>query len=154
MKPRVNLPQNEIDEIINSCDACMVAMVDLQGNPYVLPFNFGYTGGKLYIHSGPEGKKIDIWKSNPKVCVSFSSNYEMNIRHENVACSYSMKYKSVLVYGKVVSVPDLDEKARILNVIMQKYSGRNDFTYGKPALENVAVFEIAIDKVESRAYLH
>lgn len=154
MKPRTNLPQAEIDEIINSCDACMVGMVDLEGNPYVLPFNFGYSGGKLYIHSGPTGKKIDIWEKNPKVCISFSSDYQINIRNEEVACSYSMKYKSVLVHGKVVSISDLDEKARILNIVLQKYSGRNDFSYGKPALINVAVFEIQVDKVESRAYLH
>lgn len=154
MKPRTNLPKSEIDEIINSCQACMVAMVDLEGKPYVLPFNYGYEEGRLYIHSGPEGKKIDIWKQNPSVCVSFSSDYKMNIRHETVACSYSMKYRSVLLHGKVKSVSELDEKARILNVIMKKYSGRNDFSYGQPALKNVAVFEIEIEKTESRAYLY
>jgi uncharacterized protein len=154
MKPRVDLPQDEIDQIINSCEACMVGMVDLEGKPYVLPFNFGYKGGRLYIHSGPEGKKIEIWKSNPSVCVSFSSHYKMNIRHEDVACSYSMKYKSVLIHGKVSFIKDLDEKARVLNVIMEKYSGRADFNYGTPALENVGVFEILIEKIESRAYLY
>lgn len=154
MKPRVNLPQEEIEQIINACEACLIGMIDLEGDPYVLPFNFGYKEGKLYIHSGPEGKKIDIWKKNPKVCVSFSSDYKMNIRHENVACSYSMKYRSVLMHGSINQVSNLEEKARILNVIMEKYSGRADFNYGKPALENVSVFELVIDKVESRAYLY
>lgn len=154
MKPRVNLLQTEIDQIINSCEACVIGMVDLNGDPYVLPFNFGYKDGKLYIHSGPEGKKIDIWKNNPKVCISFSSDYKMNIRHENVACSYSMKYKSVLIYGRVESITELDEKAKILNIIMEKYSGRSDFEYSKPAILNVGVFEIHIDKIESRAYLY
>jgi nitroimidazol reductase NimA-like FMN-containing flavoprotein (pyridoxamine 5'-phosphate oxidase superfamily) len=132
----------------------MVAMVDMNGKPYVLPFNFGYKDGRLYIHSGPEGKKIDIWKKNPEVCVSFSSDYKMNVRHEDVACSYSMKYKSVLIHGTVKFIDDLDEKARVLNIIMEKYSGRADFTYGKPALVNVAVFEIEPNKIESRAYLY
>ncbi len=154
MKPRTNLPQNEIDQIINSCEACMVAMVDLDGKPYVLPFNFGYKDSRLYIHSGPDGKKIDIWKKNPEVCISFSSDYKMNIRHEDVACSYSMKYKSVLVHGSVKSISELDEKTRILNVIMGKYSERDDFTYSQPALKNVAVFEIEIREIESRAYLY
>jgi uncharacterized protein len=152
MKPRVDLPKDEVDKIINSCDACVVAMVDLEGKPYVLPFNFGYKDGRLYIHSGPEGKKIDIWNVNNCVCISFSTDYKMNIRHENVACSYSMKYKSVLVHGNLNSIVELDKKAEALNVIMEKYSGRNDFTYNNPALVNVAVFEIAINKVESRVY--
>lgn len=154
MKPRTDLPQDEVYQIINSCEVCVVGMIDLEGNPYVLPFNFGYKEGKLYIHSGPEGKKIEIWKSNPNVCVSFSSDYKMNIRHENVACSYSMKYKSVLIFGRVEPITDLDEKVRTLNIIMEKYSGRSDFDYSKPALENVSVFEIRINKTESRAYLY
>lgn len=154
MKPRFNLHQDEIDQIISRSETCTVAMVDLEGNPYVLPFNFGYKSGKLFIHSGPEGKKIDIWKKNPRVCISFSTDYKINARHEDVACSYSMKYRSVLVHGKVLPITDLDEKARILNIIMEKYSGRADFTYGKPALANVAVFEIEISRVESRAYLY
>lgn len=154
MKPRTNLSQKEIDEIINNCDVCTVGMVDLDGSPYVLPFNFGYKDGKLYLHSGPEGKKIDVWKKNPQVCVSFSTDYEMNIRHENVACSYSMKYKSVLIHGGIVQVQDLDCKAKILNIIMEKYSGRSDFSYSRPALENVSVFEIKTEKIESRNYLY
>lgn len=154
MKPRTSLSQTEVDQIINSCKTCTVAMVDLEGKPYVLPFNFGYKEGRLYIHSGPEGKKIDIWKKNPEVCISFSTDYELNIRHENVACSYSMKYRSVLFHGKVTPVTDLDEKDRILNIVMGKYTQRNNFSYNTPALKNVAVFEIEIQKQESRSYLY
>jgi nitroimidazol reductase NimA-like FMN-containing flavoprotein (pyridoxamine 5'-phosphate oxidase superfamily) len=152
MKPRVNFPQKEIDQVIKGCEACIVGMVDMDGKPYVLPFNFGYKDGKLYIHSGPEGKKIDIWKKNPSVCISFSTDYKMNIRHEGVACSYSMKYRSVLIHGNVVPILDLDVKEKVLNVIMEKYSGKSDFAYNMPALVNVSVFEIAINQVESRAY--
>jgi hypothetical protein len=53
-----------------------------------------------------------------------------------------MKFKSVLMHGKVKFVEDNDEKARILNIIMKKYSGRDDFNYSKPALDNVTVFYI------------
>jgi hypothetical protein len=154
MKPRVNLSQTEVDAIINSCEVCVVGMIDLKGNPYVLPFNFGYKNGKLFIHSGPDGKKIDAWKSDPRVCVSFSSDYKMNIRHENVACSYSMKYKSVLIHGNIKPITSIDEKAAVLNIIMEKYSGKKDFTYSQPALVNVCVFQIDISEIESRAYLY
>ncbi|MFP4557585.1 MAG: pyridoxamine 5'-phosphate oxidase family protein [Bacteroidales bacterium] len=154
MKPRTNLSQKEVDQIINTCEVCTVGMVDLEGKPYVLPFNFGYKDGKLYIHSGPEGKKIDVWKKNPQVCVSFSTDYAMNIRNKEVACSYSMKYKSVLLHGNIKQIVDLDCKATILNIIMEKYSRRSDFSYSKPAIKNVSVFEVEVNKVESRTYLY
>lgn len=152
MKSRSNLTFDEIDQIINGSIVCHVSMVDIDGAPYVLPFNFGYKDGKLFIHCAPEGKKVEIWKSNPKVCVAFSSNYEMRIQNEKVACSYSMRYRSVLVHGEVSPIVDFDSKIEILNLIMRKYSDKSDFTYNRPAVENVKVFEVKIARVESRAY--
>ena len=57
MKSRTITQQAEIEQVINSVDVCHIGMVNLEGNPYVLPFNFGYEEGVLYFHSGPEGKK-------------------------------------------------------------------------------------------------
>jgi hypothetical protein len=37
--------QRDIDEIIEKCDVCYVAMVDEENMPYLVPFNFGY---KIY----------------------------------------------------------------------------------------------------------
>lgn len=152
MKSRSGLSQNEIDQIINGSIVCHIAMIDNDGLPYVIPFNFGYKEGRLYIHSAPEGKKIEIWKKNPKVCVSFSTDYEMRIQNEKVACSYSMKYRSVLVHGELMPIDEFDSKIQVLNVVMGKYADKSDFTYSKPAVENVKVFEIRINKVESRVY--
>lgn len=152
MKSRNDLTQADIDTIINGADVCHVAMVDDSGLPYVLPFNFGYSNGRLYIHSGPEGKKVEIWKTNPLVCVAFSVGYDLRVQNESVACSYSMRYKSVLIHGTIDPVTDLDEKKRILNIIMKKYTGREDFSYSLPAITNVKVFEIMPHKIEGRSY--
>ena len=152
MKSRSSLSKEEVDQIINKCEVCTVGMIDGENGPYVLPFNFGYKNNRLYIHSGPEGKKISIWEKDNRVCVSFSTDYQMRIQNEEVACSYSMRYKSVLVYGEVKTISDIAEKESVLNIIMEKYSGKTNFVYSKPALENVKVFEIVVSKVESRIY--
>lgn len=152
MKSRTITLQQEIDDVINASIVCHVGMVDEGSVPYVLPFNFGYEGGRLFLHSGPEGKKIGIWQRNSRVCVAFSTDYQMRIQHENVACSYSMRYRSVLIHGEIQQVDEPAEKERILNVIMKKYSGRSDFSYSKPALDNVRVFEVVARSIEGRAY--
>jgi nitroimidazol reductase NimA-like FMN-containing flavoprotein (pyridoxamine 5'-phosphate oxidase superfamily) len=130
---------DEIKSIIDSTDVCNLAMVD-EGIPYTIPMNFGYENGVIYFHGAPFGKKIEILNREPKVCVSFFSDEILNVRHKDVACSYSMKFKSVLAHGEVTFVQENDEKVRILNIIMSKYSGRDDFKYSKPALDNVSVF--------------
>jgi len=139
----------EINEIIDKCDACYLGMVDEQGLPYVLPFNFGYEDGIIYLHSAQTGRKIDIIRKNPNVCVAFSTDHKLFFRHEPVACSYGMDYRSVLAYGKIVFIEDFDEKVRILNIIMRKYAG-NDFSYNPPAVNNVAIFKVEISKIEGK----
>lgn len=152
MKSRSNLNQVEVDNVINSSLVCHIAMIDPEANPYLLPFNFGYYEGRLYIHCAPEGKKIKVWNNNPRVCVAFSTDYQMRIQHQDVACSYSMKYRSVLIYGHVNEIVNHEEKIRIMNVIMKKYSGRDNFTYNTPAINNVKVFEVIIERSDGRIY--
>lgn len=152
MKSRVVTQKAEIEQIINSAEVCHVGMVDLEVKPYVIAFNFGYHDGIVYLHSGPEGKKIEIWKKNPNVCISFSTDYHLRHQHEDVACSYSMKYRSVLVYGRVDEITELEEKKRCLNIIMKKYTQRDNFEYSLPALTNVKVFRIVPERVEGKAY--
>jgi nitroimidazol reductase NimA-like FMN-containing flavoprotein (pyridoxamine 5'-phosphate oxidase superfamily) len=143
--------QQTIDEIIQKCDVCYVGMVDKDHTPYVLPFNFGYEQGVIYLHSAPEGKKVTILEHNNQVCIAFSTDHVLRYQNEDVACSWSMKYRSVLAYGQVEFITDMEQKARALNVIMKKYAGKG-FTYNKPALENVKVYKIMVSRFEGSAY--
>ena len=138
-----------VKKIVDKCEVCYLGMVDHQGMPYVLPFNFGYENGIIYLHSAREGKKIDILKENPAVCVTFSTDHKLFHRHEPVACSYGMKYRSVLITGRIVFVEDYDEKVRILNIIMQKYTGRI-FDYNAPAVNNVCVYRVDAETTEAK----
>jgi hypothetical protein len=151
MKSRIVELRAAIDEIIHKCIVCHVAMVDTENKPYVLPFNFGYRDGIIYLHSAPEGKKIDILNNNAQVCVAFSTDYLLRYQNEEVACSWSMKYRSVLAYGTVEFITGLEEKTDALNIIMKKYAEK-EFTFSKPALENVKVYRIDVKKFEGRAY--
>ena len=61
-KRRVIFKEQEQEDIISKSDCCYVGMVDEQGNPYVVPFNFGYKDKCIFLHSGQAGKKIEINK--------------------------------------------------------------------------------------------
>lgn len=139
-------------EVIRSCQVCHIAMVDPVGIPYVLPFNFGVTDGYIWFHSAKTGRKHDILIANPKVCVAFSNDYELGHRHDHVACSYFMKYKSVLVTGEIEIVEDYDEKVRGMNIIMKQYTGKDDFIYNTPAINNVMIFRLKTHSMTGRSY--
>lgn len=139
-----------IEEIIAKCDVCYVGMTDTDLMPYVVPFNFGYKDGCIYLHSAQEGKKIDILRSNPQVCIAFSTDHVLAWQHEDVACSYLMKYRSVQVFGRVEFITDYDEKIAGMNLVMQKYTGR-DFPYNAPSIHEVSVYKVVIEKMYGKS---
>lgn len=147
----ITLPE-AITEIVRACEVCNVGMVDQENMPYTLPFNFGYDEGKVYLHSAPVGRKIEILRNNPNVCISFSTAHVLYKQSEQVACSFGMKYKSVLIKGKVEFIEDYDEKIRILNCIMKQYTKRDDFSYSAPSVINVAVMKVVADSIEAKAF--
>lgn len=151
MKSRNITLKEEIERIIKSCEACNVAMIDLDGKPYIVPMNFGFNDNYIFLHSSPNGKKIDSLKKNNSVCVSFSTDHLLRWQSEKVACSYSMKYKSVLAFGKVEFVEGKEEKIEALNQIMKQYTDK-EYTYSDPAVKDVMVFKVNIEKLEARAY--
>jgi len=151
MKNRVITLKSEIERIILDCEVCNLAMVDEKHQPYVIPMNFGYENDVIYLHSAQTGKKIDILKKNRQVSVSFSTDHELGWQSEKVACSYSMRYRSVLASGHVEFVEDKEEKIVALNVIMKNYTDLS-FKYNDPSIREVMVFKIIIDTLEGRAY--
>ena len=151
MKHRILTDQSEIQGIIRKCQVCHVAMTDEEGNPYVVPMNFGFESGMVFLHSSRAGRKIDILWKNPAVCIEFSTDYLLRCQNEAVACSYSMKYRSVLLFGKVEFVEDPEEKVKILDAIMKNYSP-NAFRYNPPSLREVCCWRVKAERMEGRVY--
>ncbi|HNW89094.1 MAG TPA: pyridoxamine 5'-phosphate oxidase family protein [Bacteroidales bacterium] len=141
----------KIEKIMDKCDACFVGMADENNQPYVVPFNFGYKDKCIYLHSGQHGKKMDILRKNNKVCVTFSTDHQIAYQHPDVACSYLLKYRSVQAFGHVEFIDDPEEKIKALNIIMQKYTGR-DFKYGAPAVREVSTYKVVIDKIYGKEF--
>ena len=149
MKTSIIEDKQSIETIIRRCDICFIGITDLDGNPYVLPMNFGYEDGIIYLHSGPEGSKLEMLARNNNICVTFCHNYELVHQHPDVACSYSMQTESVICRGKVVFVENMDEKRRVLNIIMHHYTNR-DFNYSDPAVRNVKIWQVKIDSMTGK----
>jgi len=140
----------QIEEIIQKTQVCHLAMID-ENIPYVVPMNFGYKDNFIYLHSGQGGRKIDILKNkNNQVCISMEIGSELYVRHEQVACSYSMNFESVIINGNVQFIEDLDGKKDALSIIMSHYTQKKDFSFGIPALKEVVVLKIQIEKIQAR----
>ncbi len=153
MKKRELTFKPELESIIRKCEVCNLAMIDEDGAPYVIPMNFGYADDYIYFHSAPTGRKIDVLKNNPQVCISFSAEHQLRWVNEDVACSWGMRYRSVLAYGKVEFIDDFDAKEIALKIIMKNYSDI-DFSFNAPAVRDVLVYRVKIKELHGRALGH
>jgi nitroimidazol reductase NimA-like FMN-containing flavoprotein (pyridoxamine 5'-phosphate oxidase superfamily) len=148
----INISTREgMEDILSRANVCYVGITDLEGNPYVIPMNFGYSDGIMYLHSGSEGSAIDMLKHNNNVCITISVGEELVYQDIQVGCSYRMKSKSVICRGKVTFLTDITEKRNVLNIIMRHYT---DYPtkYSDTAVRNVCIWEVPIDSMTAREY--
>lgn len=138
--------RSQIDNIMERALVCRIAMCD-DGQAYVVPVNFGYSDGYLYIHSAHVGKKIDILKRNPRV------SFEVDIDHALVAgedpCSYTFNYRSVVGFGTATILHDVKEKREGMDAIVKHYAGGAS-SYPDTALARVTLVRIEISSITGR----
>lgn len=116
--------------------------------PYVIPMCFTYYNEKIYFHCAPQGRKLENMKANPKVC--FQAD-EHKLVPSSTPCDFTMRYRSVLVFGKARFLMDSKEKLKVLEEMMNKY----DITkLAKPLdetmIHRVEIGEIIIEKITGK----
>jgi len=138
--------RSQIEAVIRQSIICRLGMAD-DNIPYIVPLCFGYRDNALYIHGAPEGKKIEILKKNQDVCFEFDLNTEL-VEAES-ACSWSMKYQSVIGCGKASFLEDPEEKRQALEIIMNQYSDKS-FRFPEEAINKISVIKIAITSMTGK----
>jgi nitroimidazol reductase NimA-like FMN-containing flavoprotein (pyridoxamine 5'-phosphate oxidase superfamily) len=139
-KDREIYDRDAINDIISRCSVCRLALCE-NGQPYVLPLNFGYDGRYLYFHSANVGKKIDIIRKNNRVGFEFDILHE--ITTDENPCSWGARYESVVGTGVAEFIVAPEEKAGALACILRQYGGEfRDFE--APALAMVTIIRVMI----------
>ena len=138
-----------IEEIFRQNQVGRLGMA-IDNKPYVVPMNFAYFNGSIYLHSHKDGTKMSNIKKNPNVC--FEVDDGDIVTGEN-PCDFSWMYKSAIAYGKARIIESDDERRKALGIISDKYS------FGKSKLitpELMAKFghltlvEIIVDKMTGK----
>ena len=138
--------KSSIEAIIEQAKVCKLGMVN--GNmPYIVPLCFGYQDNALFFHSALKGQKIDCLHSNPNVCFEFDLIAEP--KESDEPCSWSMRYQSVIGFGRAVFVEDSDEKYKALNIIMAQYPNKK-FQFPDNKVKATAVFKVEIESMTGK----
>ena len=119
-KDREITDREKIKEIISSCDCCRLGFND-NGKVYIVPLNFGFIEKNekfiFYFHGAKTGRKHDIMKENNNVGFELDTNHRIYGK-DDVACTYTSAFQSIIGTGKVFIVENYDEKVQGLIEIM------------------------------------
>ena len=141
---------NEICRILDKADVLHLGLVD-NGMPYVVPMNYGYEmiDGKLtfYIHGALGGRKLEVIKNNPVCCAQIEC--EAEIFEGPGPCSYGCSYYSVMGFGNVTVIEDVEEKIHGMTVMMKSLTGK-DFEFNEKLVSIVNVYRIECDSFTAK----
>ncbi len=105
-----DLTQEEIDALIADNFVATLATVG-DGQPYAVPFIYGYDGGTFYGVLSP-GRKVRNIEQNPNVCITI-------VNTEDGA----KRWRSVVATGKASWVEGVLKLGHALNTIRKQYPG-------------------------------
>lgn len=136
--------QRIIQELLSTAEVCRLAMVD-DGEPYIVPLNYGFRDNALYIHSAAAGRKLDILTRNNRVCFEVETK-SVVVRHEE-PCHWGAKARSIVGYGRVEILTDYEEKKRGLDIILAHYGKAGPNEYNEKQVQAIEILRIAIESV-------
>lgn len=143
----------DMDQILSILDRGCVMHLGLSddGQPYVVPMNYGYIYKNeklvLYLHGAKEGYKYEVIQKNPKV--SFSIECGVNPFEGKTACQYGMTYECMLGKGIAEVTDDVDEKIKALTLLMKTQTGQ-DFTFNDKLVSIVKVIKITVTEFSAK----
>ncbi|MBN2350671.1 MAG: pyridoxamine 5'-phosphate oxidase family protein [Bacteroidales bacterium] len=136
-----------IENILSTSGICRIAMVD-NGRPYLLPFNYGYRDNCIYIHSAPEGKKIEVLKNNSAVCFEIEQTARL-VRNDK-ACKWATRYRSVVGYGHIEIITDFESKKKGLEIIMAHNGAPESIDFEVKQVDFIVILKLIITSITGK----
>ena len=135
------LSDEECIDILTNEPRGVLALLGDDDYPYAIPMSHVFVDGKIYFHGARTGHKIDAIKKHSKVsfCV-----IDKGVKAED---SWWYAFKSVIVFGKITTLTDKEDKIDKLTHLGNKFFPTQKETEDEinRLLDRTEVFEITID---------
>lgn len=103
--------------VIDQCSHGVVAISTDSGAPYCLPLSLVRVDNSLYFHCAAQGRKLDLLRRHPQVCVTFVGKDSPTFV---APTEYTTYFQSVIATGTASEVTDEAEKIAALRALCQK----------------------------------
>lgn len=139
------ISKEECDEILKTEMRGVLAVSGENGYPYTVPLNFVYKDEKVYFHSASDGHKTGALEKDCKVsfCVM------KNINKDEQGFWF---VRSVVIFGRIQKIEDMDVKTAVLTEIGHKYNLTEEMIQDelKRNGKRVCVMELTVDHMTGK----
>lgn len=133
----------DLRRVLVQAPCCHLAMA-LDGQPYVVPMNFGFTLAPeqltLVFHSASAGRKLDMLRANPRVSFCVDTGHQFFSYQQGR--SFSMAYESVMGAGAVEFLTGREEKRAALDLLVRKYTDAPYPPFSEALMDETVVFRV------------
>ena len=148
-KERAMKSPEEMKTLLDRMAVGHLAMTTQDG-PYVVPLNYLFAEGCIYLHSGPRGRKIAALRNDSRVCF-LVDEAGPQVRWDR-GCGISQIYESVMCFGRAEFLERLEEKKRILEMMVRKFLPPNSpFPLSDENVAKTVVIRIRVDWMTGKA---
>ena len=131
LRKKQQLSMEDCLKVLKTETRGVLSVIGDEGYPYGSPMNHFYNeaDGKVYFHCGKVGHRLDSLKNCDKVsfCV-----YDHGYRNEG---EWALNVKSVILFGRVEIVDDLDTIKDITTKLCYKFTQDEEFIRNEVALD-------------------
>ena len=119
-RKRQALSMEETAAILYRGTSGVLALSGDDGYPYAVPMSYVYTDGKIYFHCAKAGHKLDALKRNAK------ASFCVIAQDQVVAEEYTSYFKSVIVFGQIRVLENIQEKHAAIEKLAIKYAPQDE----------------------------
>jgi len=107
-------------EVFDKAPFITVGMTEADSTPYAVPLSLARTDEKtFFFHCAREGKKLDILRQNPRVCLSAVTKCKPTVGPKDG--SFTLEFKSAIAFGVAEEVEDDEERIEALRAICERF---------------------------------
>ena len=144
-------------ELIDRCTYGVVALTTGEETPYCLPLSLVRVGDCLYFHCALAGRKLELLRRCPRVCVTFvGQSQPAYVEENNLFTDY---FQSVIATGTASEVLDEEEKTAALRALCTKLTpqGMTGDRFDRAlagSLPVTGVWRIQMEEISAKAKLY
>lgn len=145
-RKKQELSKEECIDILINYPRGVLALIGDEDYPYAVPMSHVYVDDKIYFHGAKTGHKNDAVKKNSKASYCVMNE---GIKNEG---EWWYTFKSVIVFGKIKTLTDDNEKIEKLTHLGDKFFPTHEETVQEinRLLDRTEVFEITIEHMSGK----